>query len=474
LICIAATPKTPPDLRKFLGTRWYGIYLMDKKIGYAEGEISRGYYKGKDAALVGLKINTKVAMAGEPQEMEINERRTYVLGEGLAAFRNDTDSGGGKIEISGEVKGGKMEVVSRIGGQVVKTSLAAPEERFEDYIAEEALVKKGAKAGDEVTSSQYQPSLQKTLTAVSRVKEIQDRYMKGVLTRVYVVETTIKEMGVVTTSVLNEDGEVIQTQVAGAFTMRLEDEKTAKNLDYRSDVVLSTAVRSEKKIVNPFAVKEMKAVVSGVRDKTLLVNSDRQTYKDMPGGGESLTVKVENLAGVKIPDVPLNRGEFPEELKPGLFIQSDNPLIVAKARSIIGDRRNAREVSDAIVDWVYKNLKKRFSASFSNALDVLASGEGDCTEHSVLYVALARAAGLPAREVSGLVYCGDDGGFYYHQWAEAFVGKWIAVDPTFGQPQADATHIKFASGDLASQAKLLNLIGALKIEVREYGYGEKN
>jgi len=44
------------------------------------------------------------------------------------------------------------------------------------------------------------------------------------------------------------------------------------------------------------------------------------------------------------------------------------------------------------------------------------------------------------------------------------------VDPTFGQTQADATHIMFASGDLFSQARLLNLIGSLKIEVIGYRY----
>ena len=84
----------------------------------------------------------------------------------------------------------------------------------------------------------------------------------------------------------------------------------------------------------------------------------------------------------------------------------------------------------------------------------------------MLYIGLARAAGLPAREVAGLIYVDTpEPGFYFHQWAMVWVGEWIDVDPTFNQPVADATHIKLAEGDLMEQIRLLPLIGQLKVEV---------
>ena len=78
---------------------------------------------------------------------------------------------------------------------------------------------------------------------------------------------------------------------------------------------------------------------------------------------------------------------------------------------------------------------------------MLARHAGDCSEHTLLLVALARAAGLPARELSGLVYASDfEQRFVWHAWAEVAVdGRWWAVDPTFGQVPADATHIKLGS-----------------------------
>jgi transglutaminase-like putative cysteine protease len=214
--------------------------------------------------------------------------------------------------------------------------------------------------------------------------------------------------------------------------------------------------------------------LSGVKDKSLFITSDRQRYTIKRRGRALLVVRMEDLSDLEVPEIPLSKASFSTELEPTIFIQSDAPEIIAKARAIVGDERDALKVSNALVKWVYENLTKRFCASFSNAIDVLKAGGGDCTEHSALYVALARAVGLPAREVSGIVYSGEGGGFYYHQWAEAFVGKWIAVDPTFGQFQADATHIEFASGDLLSQAKLINLVGNLKIKISEYSYEPNN
>jgi transglutaminase-like putative cysteine protease len=70
------------------------------------------------------------------------------------------------------------------------------------------------------------------------------------------------------------------------------------------------------------------------------------------------------------------------------------------------------------------------------AAEVLRRMSGDCNEHTALYVALARAAGIPSRVALGLVY--EDGFFCYHAWPEIYAGRWIAVDPTLGQFPADA------------------------------------
>jgi transglutaminase-like putative cysteine protease len=120
-------------------------------------------------------------------------------------------------------------------------------------------------------------------------------------------------------------------------------------------------------------------------------------------------------------------------------------------------------VAELLNRWVHDNLDKAITLSVPSAVQVLESRRGDCNEHSVLYVALARAIGLPARTAAGLVYV--DGRFYYHAWAEVHLGDWVAVDPTFGQFPADASHLRFTIGGLARQVELIRLIGRLELEV---------
>ena len=59
--------------------------------------------------------------------------------------------------------------------------------------------------------------------------------------------------------------------------------------------------------------------------------------------------------------------------------------------------------------------------SIPNALEVLQSKKGDCNEHTVLFNAFARAAGIPAKTVVGVVYL--RGAFYYHAWSEVWLGS---------------------------------------------------
>jgi transglutaminase-like putative cysteine protease len=116
---------------------------------------------------------------------------------------------------------------------------------------------------------------------------------------------------------------------------------------------------------------------------------------------------------------------------------------------------------------VYGRLRKDITLSVPSAVQVLETGQGDCNEHTVLYVALARSVGLPTRTAVGLVHV--NGRFYYHAWPEVWLDRWVAVDPTLDQFPADASHLRFLVGGLARQVELIRLIGRLDLEVVELG-----
>jgi transglutaminase-like putative cysteine protease len=74
----------------------------------------------------------------------------------------------------------------------------------------------------------------------------------------------------------------------------------------------------------------------------------------------------------------------------------------------------------------------------SSALEALHHRAGVCQDYAHLSIALLRAAGVPARYVSGYLHTGKDArpgdtvSGESHAWVEAWLGDWWAFDPTNG------------------------------------------
>jgi transglutaminase-like putative cysteine protease len=165
-----------------------------------------------------------------------------------------------------------------------------------------------------------------------------------------------------------------------------------------------------------------------------------------------------------IPFTP--QGDMKPYLTPTAFLQSTDKTLIEKAQEIVGSERDALEAVTRIKEWVYRTIEKKPTLSIPSALDVLRVKVGDCNEHSTLFVALCRAVGIPSRLCAGIVY--NQGSFYYHAWADVFVGRWVSVDPTMDQLPVDATHVCFVKGGLDKQLEIIKLIGVVTLEVMEY------
>ena len=243
-----------------------------------------------------------------------------------------------------------------------------------------------------------------------------------------------------------------------------------------TDIVAATAIAADVAL-EPASLAELRVVLRNVELRGLDLAGGRQRLH-----GDTLTVLRESgmstasppstrLSGVTA-HLPISTAGAAADtslrgvvaaLRPEPLVQSSDPRIQAQARQIVGRERHAGPVAELLTRWVYENIDKRMTISVPSALQVLEERRGDCNEHTVLYVALARALGLPARTAAGVVYL--RGQFYYHAWPEVWLGRWVAVDPTFGQYPADASHLRFVVGGLARQVELLRLIGRVGLSV---------
>ncbi|MGH7644906.1 MAG: transglutaminase-like domain-containing protein [Gemmatimonadales bacterium] len=181
--------------------------------------------------------------------------------------------------------------------------------------------------------------------------------------------------------------------------------------------------------------------------------------------GDTLVVRQESPEpqGPPLPLAPLDSA-LATALRAEPLIGSDDPRIQAQARQLVGGDRDARRVAEKLVHWVHQRLRRTTPTGPPSAVEALERRLGDCNEATVLYVALARAAGLPARAVAGLVYL--NGRFYYHAWPEVYLRDWVAVDPLFDRFPADAARLRLAVDALARHLDLLRVTGSLRLDVQ--------
>lgn len=154
--------------------------------------------------------------------------------------------------------------------------------------------------------------------------------------------------------------------------------------------------------------------------------------------------------------LPIDRQSY---LVPSKYWQTDNPEIIELARQLKTPR--------AIYDYIVQNLKYDYSRVRENverlgATKVLVNpNSAICMEFTDLFVALARSAGIPAREINGFAYTDNPElqplslvADVLHAWPEYLDEKtqtWIPVDPTWGNTTGgvdyfskfDLSHITF-------------------------------
>lgn len=452
----------PLDISPFLGDSWYGLYFNGEKVGYMVKQVSEGSNQWVEVV---EDAHFMVTMSGAKQSMRMYSKRTYEKQGDLLRIEMEMNDPAQKSIFVAEVIGGELRMKSILGGAVREEVFPKPHESIQDALRYGLWVRQSPEVGSIINFSAFEPMYQKEVSGISRISGITQRIFNGVPTKVYEIKSVIDIMDLESTTYVTDCGTTVEDIISGTFTMRLEPEEAAKDVDYSVDTMVSNAVMLSGPIPNPRTRTSLRLQLRGPLRETHLFNDQRQTMVKKEDYVEFTSVKAD-LSLLPDTDTAHALDDVLVFLKPSAYIQSDNPRIIEKAQSIVGDEKSPLKKAQKLCNWVNANMRNVFSARLSNALEVLDNLEGDCTEHSVLFVGLARAAGLPAKESAGLIYVEDTApGFYFHQWASVWVGEWLDVDPAFNQLPVDATHIKLAEGDLFRQAKILPLIGNLKIDV---------
>jgi transglutaminase-like putative cysteine protease len=470
---LAAGAGALPDVltvRRPDGPEWFGLYLLGKKAGFTRTELRRDLRDGRDVLVGRTETLIRATVGGREVERRQEEERVWDARPGgrLLSFSAAWSGDGGNRTVTGSCERTTCRAVLAAG--------AAREERTIENVRETAELADAARLAaarrGAVTGTQL--DLEKL-----RLREVEDRYLRrdrvvgaGVAEEVSVVSESEPGDRIAAEYRIADDGRVLEIRLGEAVVARPEPEETARRLD---KIDLFALARVELPRALPRDVPRTIVYRLSGLPAAFQKPDGRQRFERGPDGTAILSVSARRPAAADPgKDTPLARarlGASPDDLAATPQVNWEAPAIVALAKEVAGDAKGAYEAARRISAHVHGRLEKAYGASHDRASDVLEAGKGDCTEHTVLTVALARAAGIPARAVHGLVYAEYDDGtpaLYWHAWPEIrSAGEWIPLDPTFGQPVADATHVALGAGTQVDTVGLLGTLKVLAVDVRE-------
>ena len=458
-------------------TVYYGVMQGDRQVGFAQSQIDtlQASITVADYLVADLPVGGKARRA--------SARTNVTLSRGLRVRQFDVaiNTEGAPLRAAGRVDGDTVLIFSMTSGgekpDSQRIALAGPV-LLPTLVPLAVALTEPPKIGKHYVMPVLNPATMQTknvgfdiraessfVVNDSAVFDTVTSRWRGVLpATIRGWQVVARDSGLSFSGWIDDQGRIIETSQLGFVLRRLPYEVAFENWRSEStlsigadrDILETTAIGANKRM--GASLEAIRLRLSGVSLNGFNVDGDQQRLS-----GDTLTVRVAPdslmVVSAKLPYRDRDRvNSLPEPL-----IQASDPEILALARRIRGNERDARVVAERINQWVHDSIADRITVGIPNAVQVLKTRVGDCNEHTQLFVALARAVGLPARIASGLAYVG--GKFYYHAWPEVLLKDWVAVDPTFGQFPADAAHLRFVIGGLGRQTELLRLMGNLKIDV---------
>jgi hypothetical protein len=448
---------------------WMGIYFNDSPIGFVHSAMEPYMIKKGQS---GYLIKNRTLM-----NLMVLEKRNKVIFDASAIvdeeyqlqdFNFDFSSGMHSISVSGKIIN-KTELKLRIEsqGKVSDKTIRLPDQ---EGVLIASIISPfssfgSLKVGNSYNVSVFNPfslQVEKLRVEVSGKQVI---VHDGQEVEAFVVKSSYQ--GVEQTAWVDENGDILKEETGLGWVLIKETPAVATRTykDFAKGGVDLTQMMSlpADKDLPVGRMKSLRLSLADVPEDFELENH-RQKIIEQTDKKKVIEIIKEKIIPDNILELPVDG--YDEYKKSTVFIQSKEPEIEKLSEKIIGKELNSYNAAIKINRWLFKNINKVPVISIPSALDVLNTREGDCNEHSVLFAALARRAGIPTKINVGLAFA--QGRFFYHAWVSVYVGQWVDMDPTFGQDIADCAHIKLLEGDITKHLEIIRVLGKIKLEVLSF------
>ena len=429
---------------------WTGVVFNGDKIGFTRRTLrpaADGLWEIESEAAIRLRF------LGVDKRVNLRALDRVRPDLTLASFRYEHEIDGSPLKVSGSADGNKLTFSVEASGSREERTLPLGEPLYPSSALSYLPVLRGLAVGRSARFAVFEGETQKLAEAEQEVLA----WELSTLFEGPAFKLVTRLLGMETTTWIASDGRpMLEVALNGVLISGLEDEASARrylveaSLNKRDSMVEFSLLRAGP-LQAPRSASRMEIVLDGLPSGFALPSEGAQACTDS-------RCVVDRAA-------PLAQGDPARYLKATLAAPSNLGEIRDLAAKISGARGAEREKIDRILAWMDENIAKEAIDSFT-AVDVLRERRAECQGHAYLFAALARAAGIPARIVNGIVYSAEHGGFLYHTWNEAWIAGrgWQPVDATFGQAHADATHLKLIEGEQPGDlVPLVGLVGRIKI-----------
>ncbi len=476
---VATAPK--PETEAF-----YGVYLRDSKIGsFTVKRDDAADYQGKPASRMETAMTLDLRILGAPNRTTSSSVSWSDPKSGKPlAQTSRTESAGRVTDVSATFTDRSVSFVADIQGTKQNGTLTLKDgEEFLFDTSGGAVFE--PKVGMKLKGKTFVPDLLQLVDGETEIVAKETITVNGQAVSAFKV--TDKSSMASTTLWLNEAGDILLVNAPLGMTIK----KMSKDLALAApdanapspDFAVAAAIKpSGVAIAKPRTSRTIRYAISGVT-RNLPPGDTIQsvTYRNAPAAtAQADDEKNARIATVTVTTRPLPTGpaaklfkkasDAPANLQPFLkstaYVPAGDADFIAIARDVIGNETDTAKAARKLAVYAHNAIKPDPSiAALRTARDIKTDPRGVCRDYTTFYATLARAVGLPTKQCVGIAYA--NGMFLYHAWPEVWVGNdtWIALEPTWGAPFADATHIKLAEGEITDLYNIAADMGRYRVEV---------
>ena len=309
---------------------------------------------------------------------------------------------------------------------------------YPEIFTAELLLKKydNWNQNEEINYKSFDESNFEISNEVDIIDNIYSEYIKGVYVDVINLKTKTSETRAGFTAQYLNNG--IPLKYTDTYSVsKLESEEEAKKISYGGVTFEDEVVTIDKYLIDNEWIKRLVFEIVGDYKEGFDTVDRQKIYTE---NGKTYLELDYNIYSTK----EISESEKKKYLQPTSLYPSNDPYFINLAKDIIGNTEDSTEKVKLLLDYVDKFIDDNYVSNPLSVYDIIEQKSGDCSEHALLFNTLARAAGIPSREITGLLnYEGNK--FGLHAWNEVFMddGFWYQADASHNYFRPPLTHIKF-------------------------------